>query len=440
MIRLIRSFRRNNTFWQEAGPLEFNNDYSGGEVIVVDSGKTYQTHLGFGGAFTEAAAVTFSEADEKIQKEILEAYFSKRGLGYNLGRTTIHSTDFSVRSRTYIKDKDTTLSSFSLSEDDKFLVPFLKKAQELSPNIWLLASPWSPPAFMKTNQELYYGGRLKKEYYSLWAEYFVKYVKEMEKRGIKITAVTVQNEPEATQVWESCLYSAEEEKEFAKVLHQALKNAGLDVKLMIWDHNRDIVVQRAHAVLREIPDYVWGVAYHWYVREDSDNLSVVHDLYPNHHLLFTEGCVEYSVFGKDGKDYWKNAEFYGRNIIKDSLNYSEGFIDWNLLLNEEGGPNHVGNFCEAPLFYNRKEKTLQYNPSYYYIGHFSKYINPGAKRIHIRQTVDSEVYATAYKNPDGSIIVVIQNEGYIKDYTLVLDGNSVSLSLPERSITTYIIE
>lgn len=439
MIRVIRSFRRNNTFWMETKALEFKNDfYSGNKLIVVNSKKTYQTHMGFGGAFTEAAAVTFASAPEKVQDEIIAAYFSEQGLKYNLGRTTIHSTDFSESSRTYIKDNDETLVSFSLSEDDKAIVPFIKRAIAKANDLWLLASPWSPPAFMKTNQDLYYGGRLKKEYYPLWAKYFVKYIKAIAERGIKISAVSIQNEPAATQVWESCLYSAEEEKEFAKVLYNTLCDAGLDVKILIWDHNRDIIVERAHTVLREIPDYIWGVAYHWYVSEDSENLNLIHELYPNHHLLFTEGCVEYSVFGKD--DHWKNAEFYGRNIIKDSLNYSEGFIDWNLLLNEEGGPNHVGNYCEAPIFYDRQKQTLIYNPSYYYIGHFSRYIKPGAKRIQLNQTVDPQVYSTAYKNPDGNLIVVIQNEGYIKDFTLIVDGNSVNLSLPDRSITTYIIE
>lgn len=437
MVRVIRSFRRNNTFWLETKPLEFTDEYYGNKLIVVNSKKTYQTHMGFGGAFTEAAAVTFWEAPAKVQAEIIAAYFTEAGLNYNLGRTTIHSTDFSERSRTYIEGNDESLASFSLKEDDQAIVPFIKQALEKVPSLWLLASPWSPPAFMKTNQDLYYGGRLKKDYYQLWAQYIVKYIKAMAERGIKISAVSIQNEPAATQVWESCLYSAEEEKEFAKVLYQTLIEAELDVKILIWDHNRDIIIERAHTVLREIPGYIWGVAYHWYVSEDSENLSLIHELYPNHHLLFTEGCVEYSVFGKE--DHWKNAEFYGRNIIKDSLNYSEGFIEWNLLLNEEGGPNHVGNYCEAPLFFDRKKQSLIYNPSYYYIGHFSKYIKLGAKRIQKSQTADSQVYSTAYKNPDGSIIVVIQNEGYIKEFTLIVDGNAVNISLPDRSITTCII-
>ncbi len=439
MIKVIRSFRRHYTYWSEEKPLEFNNDsYMGNKLIVVNSDKTFQTHLGFGGAFTEAAAVTFAEAPIKIQDEILKAYFSEQGLKYNLGRTTIHSTDFSEKTRTYIQDDDYTLNSFSVAEDEKFIIPLIRKAKENAPDLWLLASPWSPPAFMKTNNEMYYGGKLKKEYYSLWAKYILKYLKAMEERGIKISALSVQNEPAAAQVWESCLYSAEEEKEFSKILYEILHKAGIDVKILIWDHNRDLIGERVHTVLKDIPDYIWGVAYHWYVSEDSENLSLIHELYPNHHLLFTEGCVEYSINGSS--DHWKNGEFYGRNIIKDSLNYSEGFIDWNLLLNEEGGPNHVENYCESPLMYNRQTKTLTYNPSYYYLGHFSRYIKPNAKRILIKQTVDPDIFVTAYKNIDGSIIIIIQNEGWIKQYTMIVDGKSINLSIPDRSITTYIIE
>jgi len=167
-------------------------------------------------------------------------------------------------------------------------------------------------------------------------------------------------------------------------------------------------------------------------------------MYPNHHILFTEGCVEFTDHPLNavgnGKDKWKNAELYGRNIINDSLHYSEGFIEWNLLLNEIGGPNHVGNYCEAPIMYNRTTDTLIYNPSYYYIGHFSRFIKPSAKRVHVNMTKDSELFVTAYKNPNGDIAIVMQNEGWIKQRTLIVDGKRVEISLPKSSITTYIIE
>jgi glucosylceramidase len=266
----------------------------------------------------------------------------------------------------------------------------------------------------------------------------------MQEAGVPIQAVTTQNEPEATQVWESCRFDAEDELRLVNHLHAAFEREKMDIKILIWDHNRDRVVERADAILRKVPEKVWGVGYHWYMGEDAENLAVVHDLYPDHHLLFTEGCVEltHTAAGAEGggKDKWKNAEFYGRNIIKDSLNYSEGFVDWNLLLNEQGGPNHVGNFCEAPLMYDRDRDVLTYNPSYYYIGHFSRHIEPGAVRVHVNASKDPALFATAYKNPNGAVVIVIQNEGWIKQRTLVVDGKRVEISLPPFSITTFVVK
>lgn len=446
MIKSIQSFERNQTYWQQGPTYQFSKQQVPGQkLIVINSSKTYQSHLGFGGAFTEAAAETFYQSSKAQQKQIIEAYFSENGLNYNLGRTVMHSSDFSpVGSRTYIEEHDAELNSFSIDFDDQEIVPFIKEALKLQPNLWLLGSPWSPPAFMKSNQTMYYGGKLKKEYYEAWANYFVKYLQEMKKRGIHIDAVSMQNEPEAEQVWESCHYTAEEELQLAKSVHQALKQAALETKLVIWDHNRDIAAERAHHILKQFGDAIWGVGYHWYVKEDAQNLSVIHDLYPNHHILFTEGCVEFTNTAvnsnPNGKDKWVNAEFYGRNIIKDAQNYSEGFIEWNLLLNEIGGPNHVGNFCEAPIMYDRVQKQVIFNPSYYYIGHFSRHIKIGAKRIHANHTVDDQVFVTAYLNPDGQIVVVAQNQGWIKQFTMAVDGKFVDVSLPARSITTFLIE
>lgn len=445
MIKVIRSYRRNNTYWKEANPLKFNEKtLPHQKLIVVKSDVTYQTHKGFGGAFTEASALTLNEMPKNEQTRVMKAYFSSEGLRYNMGRTVIHSSDFSQTSRTYIEDDDESLESFTMEEDDALITPMIQSALTLNPDLWLLSSPWSPPAFMKTNHDLYYGGKLKKEYYLTWAKYLVKYIEAMKTRGIKIRAITLQNEPEATQVWESCTYTAQEELEFAKALHPALEQAGLDTRIIIWDHNRDAAAERAHHILREIPDYIWGVGYHWYVTEDSDNLSVIHDLYPDKHILFTEGTVELTNTAQNSSgeagELWTHGQFYGRNIIKDSLNYSEGFIDWNLFLNEIGGPNHVENYCEAPIMYDREKKEVIFNPSYYVIGHFSRYVEPGAKRIHINHTVDEHVFATAYKNPSGDIVIIIQNENWIRQFTMIVDGKSVDISLPEKSITTYIVE
>jgi glucosylceramidase len=261
----------------------------------------------------------------------------------------------------------------------------------------------------------------------------------MEKTGIPIWGVTVQNEPAAKQVWDSCLYSAEEERDFIKdYLGPTLRHHGLeDKKIIIWDHNRDIMVERATTVLSdpEAAKYVWGTGNHWYVSEEFENLSKVHEAFPDKHLIFTEGCIEGGVqLGE-----WHTGERYARNIIGDMNNWLEGFIDWNLVLNEQGGPNHVGNFCDAPIIVETKEDKIHYNSSYYYIGHFSKFIEPGAKRIAVTSSLD-KVSTTAFKNKNNDIIIVVLNETDEEvDTKLNLEGYQTNIQIPKRSITTYII-
>ncbi|WP_319003777.1 hypothetical protein [Cytobacillus firmus] len=203
----------------------------------------------------------------------------------------------------------------------------------------------------------------------------------MEKEGVPIWGITIQNEPEAKQVWDSCLYTGEEERDFIKNrLGPSLeKNGHGDVKIIIWDHNRNVIFERAQDVLSdpETAKYVWRTGVHWYVSEEFENLSRVHDAFPDKHLIFTEGCIE----GGPQPGEWHTGERYGRNIIGDLNNHLEVWIDWNLVLNEEGGPNHVGNYCDAPVIVDTKKDEVHYNSSYYYIGHFSKFIKPGARRI-----------------------------------------------------------
>lgn len=216
----------------------------------------------------------------------------------------------------------------------------------------LLCSPWSPPAFMKDNKDINNGGRLLKKYYKSWAKYMVKYILEMRSRGIDISMVSVQNEPAAKQTWASCKYDANEEAEFAvEYLYPELKKKGLEekVKIVIWDHNRDLMFRRmnesmAYLGAREI---VWEAAYHWYVSDKSEILTMVYEKFPEKHLLFTEGCVELvnnsgETSSKAGMGARKHGEIYGRNIIKDFNNYNEAWIDWNILLDETGGPNYDG--------------------------------------------------------------------------------------------------
>lgn len=454
MVRVIQTAQKDGRAWRESEKLELRDAYDFNmHTVRVDSSKTFQTHIGFGGAFTEAAAYTLAGTNDKNRQEIIKAYFNKEtGLAYNLGRTTIHGCDFSLEPYTYIEEGDETLDTYCIEREDQWVVPFIKDAEkEAGEKLRLLCSPWSPPAFMKDSNNINYGGKLLKEYYELWAKYMVRYIQEMKKRDIEISMISMQNEPEATQVWASCRYSAKEEAEFAvDYLYRELKKAGLEekVKIVIWDHNKNNIYRRAKEVIsyKNAKDIVWGVAYHWYVTDKAENLSMVHEAFPDMHIMFTEGCVEIvntsgKTSSKAGMGAWKHGETYGRNIINDFNNYNEAWIDWNLVLDERGGPNYVGNFCEAPVLIDRNTDSIIYNWSYYYIGHFSRYIKPGAKRILCRNDIDKGVYSTAYKNPDGEIVVVIQNElgeGY--KIAVEVDGKGVNTDLPAHSITTFLVE
>jgi glucosylceramidase len=214
--------------------------------IFVDPSKTFQTVIGIGGALTDASAETFYKLPKDKQQEILTAYFDpKNGIGYSLGRTSIHSCDFSSESYTYVKDGDTNLDSFDISHDLRYRIPFIKAAlATASPeHFTLFASPWSPPAWMKDNHDMLHGGELEPEYYDCWARYFCKFISAYAKQGIDIWGVTVQNEPMAIQTWESCNFTAAQERDFVKNdLGPELKKHGLkQKKIIIWDHNRSFM-------------------------------------------------------------------------------------------------------------------------------------------------------------------------------------------------------
>ena len=237
----------------------------GREVVRVRPDETAQRVLGFGGAFTEAAGVTFSGLSEARQQEFLRAYFDeKAGHGYTLCRTHINSCDFSLGNYAYAETPgDTALADFSIDRDRKYLLPLIQRARRVAPRGFrLFASPWSPPAWMKTNGMMNNGGRLKPEYRRTWAQYYARYIQCYEAEGVGIWGLTVQNEPAATQRWDSCIYSAEEERDFVRDhLGPVLHEAGLgDRKIIIWDHNRDGMAERAAVILGDpaAARYVWA--------------------------------------------------------------------------------------------------------------------------------------------------------------------------------------
>jgi len=420
-----------------------------GEVSVfVYPDETYQTFLGIGAALTDASAETFAKLPFEKQQEILQAYYSRdKGIGYTLARTNIHSCDFSSSSYIYVAEGDSSLKSFSISHDMEFRIPFIKQAiAAAGGKLTLYASPWSPPSFMKTNGEMLHGGKLKNEYAQSWANYFVKFIKAYEKEGIPVWGITIQNEPMATQRWESCIFTAEEERDFLKnYLGPTLQKQGLaGKKIIVWDHNRDLMVHRANIIFDDpiAAKYAWGMGFHWYESWSGglpmyENVGLVNKAYPTKNLLFTEGCAE--SFKKEKYQNWANGEKYGRSMINDFNNGAVGWTDWNILLDETGGPNHVGNFCFAPVHANTKTGEIIYTPPYYYIGHFSKYIQPGAKKI-ISAASRSQLLTTAFINEDGKLAVIVMNQSDNKiTYNLCIGTDAAVVTILPHAIQTLVL-
>ncbi|WP_445385831.1 glycoside hydrolase family 30 protein [Robiginitalea sp. IMCC44478] len=441
-LRLTETAKVN--FTEAKQPLE--NEVS----VFVNPQKSFQTLLGIGGAITDASAEVFDQLPPEKQEAFLTAYYDQeKGIGYSLCRTPIHSCDFSSGSYTYIEEGDKALETFSIEHDKMHKIPLIKKAIETAGGSLLLyASPWSPPAFMKDNNNMLQGGKLLPEYADSWALYYAKFIKAYEAEGMPIWGITIQNEPMAVQRWESCIYTAEEERDFLKNhLGPTLEQEGLgDKKIVVWDHNRDLINHRANTIFEdpEASKYAWGIGFHWYETWAGGdpmftNLGNINESFPTKNLLFTEGCQE--GFDSERYQYWPNAERYGRSIINDFNNGTVGWTDWNILLNQNGGPNHVGNYCFAPIHGDTASGDLIFTPTYYYIGHFSKYIRPGAKRI---STVSSRSHllSTSFVNEDNSMVNVIMNQSDSAiDYKLYVgSAEAISLSIPAHAIQTVVTQ
>lgn len=409
------------------------------QIINVYPEITYQTIIGFGGAFTESTGVALKSLPKDKQNELLNDYFSKSGLNYSIGRLPIGSSDFSLKSYSYSNTQD--LSDFSIDKDKEYIVPAIKSAIKINNNLKFLSSIWSPPKFMKSNKMLVLGGKLLKEYKQTLAEYYCKYIKEYLKNEIPINYITIQNEPNAIQLWESCLYSSEEEIDFAvNYLFPTLKRNNLNTKILIWDHNKEKLFTRSIQELKnnKALEAISGIAFHWYTGDHFENIKLTNDAFPGKLLFHTEGCTGYSKFNP--KEEVKNAEIYGHDILGDLNAGIHAFIDWNLILDNKGGPNHKLNYCNSPIMINQKKDDYIKNLSFYYIGHFSKFIQTGAKRIAFSKYT-SDIEITSFINPDNSIAVVLMNRNdFNKEYNLVIKNNIIHDNLDSHAIVTYLIK
>ena len=415
-------------------------------AIFINPKKTFQKYLGIGGAITDASSEVFATLNETQQNKLLESLYGKDGIGYNIIRTSIHSSDFGLGSFTYVKEGDADLKTFSIEKDKEKRIPFIKRAIDLiKDDLVFYASPWSPPAFMKSNKNMLQGGKLLPEFRQAWADYYVKFIKAYEEEGIPVWGLTIQNEPMAVQRWESCIYTADEERDFLKnYLGPTLEKEGLgDKKIVVWDHNRDLISERANTIFEdpEASKYAWGIGFHWYETWTGglpkyDNLKNINESFPSKNMLFTEGCQE--GFDTERLHFWPNAERYGNSMINDFNSGVVGWTDWNILLDERGGPNHVQNFCFAPIHANTKTGELIYTPTYYYIGHFSKFIKPGALRVSTT-TSRTSIESTSFQNPDGEIITVVMNKtNHTIGYKLIVGAAETYLEIQPRAMQTII--
>ena len=402
----------------------------------------YQEIHGFGAAFTEAAAVNFSLLSPEWQQKVIELYFGKSGIGLNFCRTSINSSDYGVDEYTYVKDGDAELKTFSIDRERKDILPMIKAACKANPELLLFASPWSPPAWMKDNEIMIQGGHLLPKYHETWAKYFALYLEEYKKEGVNFFAVTIQNEPIAIQTWESCIWTGKEEGEFAaKFLRPTLDAKGFgDVKIMIWDHNKERVMERARESM-SVPgadEAIWGIAHHWYSGDHFDNLRMAHELFPKKILVATENSAGGSIIGE--AEWWGRVERYAKETIVNFNNFTSVAVAWNMILDETGGPVHnrqLGSL--APIVVNRETKTFTLTSTYYTFGHFSKYIKRGAVRIG-SSSYDDAVKAAAFSNPDGEIIVVVLNTTD-KDVSprIRLNDCTAEFKMPAKSLHTLVI-
>lgn len=411
-------------------------------LVNIHDDVTYQTVLGIGGAFTESAARAWHDMPIDIQNRLIEAYFDpNKGIGYNVGRLSIASCDFSVDDYTYLDGEDESLDSFDISHDEIDVFPMVRAASKYS-DVLLFASPWSPPSFMKTNDRRIYGGHLKKECYSLWAKYLKKYVLACKEKGIDLWAITLQNEPRHTQMWESCLYSVDEEIEFLGYLGKELVDT--DVKILCYDHCRERVYERAKKIFEsKNARFCDGIAHHWYSGDHFGELKAFSEKYADKYNVASEGCCAITGKGISEEKNLEFAEHYAHDILGTFRNGLNVYCDWNLTLDEENGPYHnrEGRGCsaEAIVYCNKRTNELVFRLAYYYVGHVSKFVRRGAKVIGVSTYTDDLDYC-AFKNPNGDVVLVLLNKGNADKKTIIrLDGRIHETQISAHSIATFVI-
>lgn len=450
-------------------------EFSSGEnpvYLQLLPDETFQTITGFGGSFTEASAFLLNELSRENRARILEAYFGKSGAKSSLTRTHINSCDFSLGNYSYAPVVgDTSLQHFSIDEDRGDLIPMIKEAMAISEDGFkIISSPWTAPPWMKDNKD-WRGGKLLPEYYDTWALFFSKYIDAYKAEGIDIWGITVENEPLGNDNnWESMHFTPEEMTLFVQNhLGPKLEADGNGhIKILGYDQNREHLKEWVDVMFKDEASskYYDGTAIHWYASTYEvfpEALQYAHHKAPDKHLIQSEACVDAEVpkwqddawyWSKEATDWgWDWAPEkdkplhpkyvpvyrYARDIIGCLNNWVDGWVDWNMVLDRQGGPNWFKNWCVAPVIVDPDADEVYFTPIYYTLAHFSKYIRPGAKRIGMEISND-KLLATAAANPDGAItLVVLNQEQEPKTIALSLGDKTTTVSINGRAIQTILI-
>ena len=472
-------------------------------TLSVNTAKPRQVLEGFGASFTESSAWNLACLPEAERRDVLTKLFDpEAGVGFTLTRTHVNSCDYSLRHYSYVEPGDLELATFDVSEDlrgftgrenDQVagiemadpgfdLIPMIRAAREISgAGFRIVASPWSPPSWMKEGEHAEMtGGHLKRDvddrgrliYYDAWARYLVAYVEAYREAGVEIWGLTPQNEPGHAEHarWDTCFWSPEWQREFvADYLGPRLTEAGLldpddlaaGLRLYVFDHNKYDALDSVPVILDDpaANRYVYGIAIHWYAVNMGGTPNfrgeVLDELlrrYPDKAILHTESSIDLHPDDPVGQ-YWdpRNQDWtrgtftpfsnYAMDIITDLNHGASGYIDWCVVLSNKGGPNPYDNFNSASVLVDPVERTVLYTPLYYLLGHFSKYLRPGSVRLELGGELPEGVHATAARNPDGRIAVVVFNDrDEALTFSVEVDGSIVASAIAPDAIQTLVLE
>ncbi|KAJ8005046.1 hypothetical protein DPEC_G00142580 [Dallia pectoralis] len=425
--------------------------------LTVAPYQKYQRIRGFGGAMTDSAAINILSLSPGTQDQLLQQYFSTQGIGYSVIRVPMASCDFSTRLYTYADSRgDYDLANFTLApEDTKMKIPLLQRAQALSPRpLSLLASAWSSPAWLKTNDALTGKGSLKgkpggKEH-KTWAKYYIRFLEEYAKHNLSFWAITTGNEPSAglfsNYSFQALGFTAEEQRDWVRLdLGPALHTSSHpQTHLLILDDNRLLLPHWAKVVLSDVhaARFIHGVGVHWYLDNlvpAEISLGTTHHLYPEYYLFGTEACAGWSATDRGVKlGSWERAEQYAHDILEDLNNYVVGWTDWNLALDQRGGPNWVKNFVDSTIIVDHSRDIFYKQPTFYSVAHFSKFLWEGSQRVGVSFSQKTKLEVTAFVRHDGSVVLTVLNRKSSEVQFEVWDPavGFISFSAPAQSLLT----